>query len=196
MVVSSKLAFDYPNCTGGLYSAGEIERECEKSLRRLQTDRIDLYYSHRDDRETRLGETMKAFDRLISSCGQDPRDWRQQSSRVAHRASERDCPSQWLEPVFGSGTALYLLSFRNRHGADFGPQIFLTEDLKDYARFEGIALIGYSVLLQGAYTRTPVGSSRTVRRPGFGRSSACPQRGRRRSRAYRERSAYRLAAPK
>ncbi len=42
---------------------------------------------------------------------------------------------------------------RPRYGADFGPQIFLNEDLKDYARFAGIALIGYSVLLQGAYTR-------------------------------------------
>ena len=64
MVVSSKLAFDYPGSAGGL-SAGEIERECEKSLRRLQTDRIDLYYSHRDDREVALEETMKAFDQLI-----------------------------------------------------------------------------------------------------------------------------------
>jgi aryl-alcohol dehydrogenase-like predicted oxidoreductase len=43
---------------------------------------------------------------------------------------------------------------RPRHGADFGPQIFISEDLKDYARADGIALIGYSILLQGAYTRS------------------------------------------
>src|SRR5574340_700815 len=64
MAVASKLAFDYPGCDGGL-SAAEIERECEKSLRRLQTDRLDLYYAHRDDVATPLEETMEAFDRLI-----------------------------------------------------------------------------------------------------------------------------------
>jgi len=31
----------------------EIQRECEKSLKRLQTDEIDLYYAHRDDHESR-----------------------------------------------------------------------------------------------------------------------------------------------
>ena len=66
MVIDSKLGFDYPGCDGGL-SAAEIERECEKSLRRLQTDRIDLYYAHRDDADTQLEETMEAFDRLIKS---------------------------------------------------------------------------------------------------------------------------------
>jgi aryl-alcohol dehydrogenase-like predicted oxidoreductase len=30
----------------------------------------------------------------------------------------------------------------------------MTEDLKDYARTRGIALVGYSILLQGAYTRS------------------------------------------
>ena len=43
--------------------------------------------------------------------------------------------------------------FRPRYGADFGPQICINEDLKDYARCRGITLIGYSILLQGAYTR-------------------------------------------
>ena len=66
MVVASKLGFDYPGCDGGL-SASEIERECEKSLKRLQTDRIDLYYSHKDDPNTPLEETMEAFDRLIKA---------------------------------------------------------------------------------------------------------------------------------
>src|SRR5262249_1345727 len=51
MVVSTKLGFDYPGCAGGL-NAAEIERECDKSLRRLQTDRLDLYYAHRDDAQT------------------------------------------------------------------------------------------------------------------------------------------------
>ena len=66
MVVSSKVGFDFPGCAGGL-SAAEIERECEKSLKRLQTDTIDLYYAHRDDRDTPLEETMEALDRLIKA---------------------------------------------------------------------------------------------------------------------------------
>jgi aryl-alcohol dehydrogenase-like predicted oxidoreductase len=37
----------------------------EDSLRRLQTDRIDLYQSHDDDPDTPLAETMAAFDALI-----------------------------------------------------------------------------------------------------------------------------------
>jgi aryl-alcohol dehydrogenase-like predicted oxidoreductase len=37
---------------------------CEASLRRLQTDRIDVYYAHQFDPATPLDETMEAFDRL------------------------------------------------------------------------------------------------------------------------------------
>ncbi|MDQ6692592.1 MAG: aldo/keto reductase, partial [Candidatus Dormibacteraeota bacterium] len=37
---------------------------CEASLRRLQTDRIDIYYAHHWDESSPLDETMEAFDRL------------------------------------------------------------------------------------------------------------------------------------
>ena len=36
-------------------------RECEASLRRLQTDYIDLYQSHFDDEVTPLEETLRAY---------------------------------------------------------------------------------------------------------------------------------------
>src|SRR4051812_12825377 len=45
--------------------AGTIQREAHASLERLQTDRIDLYYAHFDDREAPLEETLRAFDALV-----------------------------------------------------------------------------------------------------------------------------------
>jgi aryl-alcohol dehydrogenase-like predicted oxidoreductase len=44
-----------------------ILRECEASLRRLQTDRIDLYQTHFDDEITPVEETMQAYAQLIAA---------------------------------------------------------------------------------------------------------------------------------
>jgi aryl-alcohol dehydrogenase-like predicted oxidoreductase len=47
--------------------ADTIEHEAHASLERLQTDRIDLYYAHFDDRETALEESLGAFDALVKA---------------------------------------------------------------------------------------------------------------------------------
>ena len=39
---------------------------CNESLQRLQTDHIDLYYSHYDDKEVPIAETLGAYQTLIS----------------------------------------------------------------------------------------------------------------------------------
>jgi aryl-alcohol dehydrogenase-like predicted oxidoreductase len=44
-----------------------IRQAVEDSLRRLQTDRIDLYQSHTDDPDTPLEETLAAYDALIKA---------------------------------------------------------------------------------------------------------------------------------
>jgi aryl-alcohol dehydrogenase-like predicted oxidoreductase len=55
---------DYPN-DGGL-SALHIRKACEDSLRRLQTDRIDLYQLHHIDRAVPFDEIWSALDVLHS----------------------------------------------------------------------------------------------------------------------------------
>ena len=44
-----------------------IRAAVEASLRRLQTDRIDLYQSHDDDADTPLADTLTAFGELIAA---------------------------------------------------------------------------------------------------------------------------------
>lgn len=40
---------------------------CDDSLRRLQTDYIDIYYSHEDDRTVPMEETLSAYQELITA---------------------------------------------------------------------------------------------------------------------------------
>jgi len=128
----------------------EIERECEKSLRRLGTDRLDVYYAHRDDPETPLEETMAAFDSLIRAGkvraigASNLRAWRIAEANAVAGAQG------WVRYSAVEQRHTYL---RPRHGADFGPQIAINEDVMGYCRSRGITLIAYSALLQGAYTR-------------------------------------------
>jgi aryl-alcohol dehydrogenase-like predicted oxidoreductase len=54
---------DIPN--GGRLSAYHIRRACDDSLRRLQTDRIDLYQMHHVDRDTPWEEIWQAMEILV-----------------------------------------------------------------------------------------------------------------------------------
>jgi aryl-alcohol dehydrogenase-like predicted oxidoreductase len=62
VVVASKVYFN-----GGHLSAAAINREIEGSLRRLQTDYLDLYIIHRFDYDTPMEETMEALDGLVKA---------------------------------------------------------------------------------------------------------------------------------
>lgn len=48
-------------------SAANIEAALEDSLRRLQTDYVDVYFAHIDDADVPLEETLGAFSRLIEA---------------------------------------------------------------------------------------------------------------------------------
>jgi aryl-alcohol dehydrogenase-like predicted oxidoreductase len=66
LVIATKAYFPTgpgPNARGA--SRYHVVRAVEASLRRLQTDRIDLYYLHRFDDVTALDETLRALDDLV-----------------------------------------------------------------------------------------------------------------------------------
>ena len=64
VVLATKLGMDMGDGKKGL-SRQYITQAVEASLRRLQTDYIDLYQAHSDDAETPLEETLTAFDQLV-----------------------------------------------------------------------------------------------------------------------------------
>lgn len=66
VVLATKVGMDMGEGRSGL-SAAHIERSVEASLRRLRTDYIDLYQSHKDDPTTPQEETLRAYERLIGS---------------------------------------------------------------------------------------------------------------------------------
>ena len=64
VVIATKVGKEMgPNSKG--LSKSYILQAVEDSLRRLQTDFIDLYQSHADDPDTPLEETLEAYDLLI-----------------------------------------------------------------------------------------------------------------------------------
>jgi aryl-alcohol dehydrogenase-like predicted oxidoreductase len=64
MVVATKVGM-HPKFSG--LSPTIIRTALEESLRRLQTDYIDLYFAHQDDENTPLEETLRAFDQLVQN---------------------------------------------------------------------------------------------------------------------------------
>ncbi len=66
IVLATKLGSEMGEGMKGL-SASYMVEAVEASLKRLQTDVIDLYQSHRDDPDTPQEETAEAFERLVKA---------------------------------------------------------------------------------------------------------------------------------
>lgn len=152
LFIASKVGFDYPGTAIGL-SAAQIQTECERSLKRLMVDTIDVYYAHVDDRNTPQEETLEAFTRLVEAGkvrfvgASNFRAWRLQQAKWVSRENgyvDYCCLQQRYS---------YL---RPKHDAQFGMQVNVNDEMLDYvrARQHEFTLLGYSVLLGGAYTRT------------------------------------------
>ncbi len=66
VLITSKVYFaTSPDVNGMGVSRRRVLYAVEASLRRLQTDRIDIFYIHRFDDRTPLEETLRAFDDLV-----------------------------------------------------------------------------------------------------------------------------------
>jgi aryl-alcohol dehydrogenase-like predicted oxidoreductase len=99
LVIATKVGSD-----GGL-SAGNIAARVDGSLERLQTDRIDLYYAHKDDGSVPVEETVRAFDALVRdgkvrevAASNVPPDRLVESLEIARR--EGLAPYTWLQPHY------------------------------------------------------------------------------------------------
>jgi aryl-alcohol dehydrogenase-like predicted oxidoreductase len=150
LFIASKVGFNYKGVERGL-TARQIEEECDKSLKRMNIDTIDLYYAHVDDRKTPLEESLEAFDRLVKSGkvrvigASNYLAWRlEQAHWISHN-------NKWTEYCCVQQRYTYLPA---RPGTTFDPQVAVNDDLLDYCRNSGITLLAYSVLLNGAYTRS------------------------------------------
>ena len=66
LVIMTKVGMEMPGRGKGL-SPAWIRRSVDESLKRLQTDYIDLYQAHQDDPETPLADTLGAFADLMKA---------------------------------------------------------------------------------------------------------------------------------
>ena len=117
-----------------------ILRACEASLRRLQTDRIDLYQTHFDDEITPVEETMQAYAALIKAG--KVRAIGASNMSPARLVASLAASKRLGLPRYESLQPLYNLSDRNEFETEFEP----------ICRQEKIGVINYYSLAAGFLT--------------------------------------------
>jgi aryl-alcohol dehydrogenase-like predicted oxidoreductase len=139
-VIATKVANTVEGIEGsGGLSAKWIARAAEDSLRRLRTDRIDLYYLHKEDHGTPLEETVGAIAMLIREGKirhfgvSNYRSWR--LAEVCRLCKELDIPRPAVSQPYYH--ALY--------------RVIETEHLPACGYF-GLGVVTYSPLARGLLT--------------------------------------------
>jgi aryl-alcohol dehydrogenase-like predicted oxidoreductase len=147
MLISSKVGFSYGETPRSLKKE-IIIAECEKSLKRMNVETIDLYFAHAFDAQTPLDETMEAFYQLKKSGkirfagASNFYAWHlsEANSIANHQGWEGFCCLQqrhtYLEPTLRTS---------------FGAQLLLTPEIANYCETNEITTMAYSPLLAGAY---------------------------------------------
>jgi aryl-alcohol dehydrogenase-like predicted oxidoreductase len=147
--VASKVGFGYADVPKRL-RASDIESECNKSLKRMSIDTMDLFYAHVDDRQTPLEETLEAFNILVQA---GKVRYIGASNYLAWRLEQ----ARWISETNGwaqfCGVQQHYTYLRLRPGMTIAPQEMVNDDLLDYMQHSKITLLAYSVLQAGSYTR-------------------------------------------
>lgn len=140
VVIASKFfgqVGDAPNERGA--SRYHIMNSVDASLRRLQTDRIDLYQIHRFDPETPLDETLRTLDDLV-------RVGKVRYIGCSNFAAWQVVKALWISDL---GHLVKFVSVQPRYNLVFRePEI----DLLPMCASEGLAVIPYSPLAGGFLT--------------------------------------------
>ena len=158
LVIATKVGFPYPGCSYGT-TAKQIRDECEKSLIRLKTDYIDLFYLHTDDRSVPMEESLEALTKLV-------KEGKVRYIGASNFAAWRLAKAAELSERYGFARYCAIQQrhsyLRQKSGWDFGgpsAQMPTNEELFDFVRNDGMTLLAYSPLLNGAYVRLDRGLS-------------------------------------
>ena len=146
-VIASKVGFAYPGIEIGC-RASQIRAECEKSLKRLKTDYIDLYYLHMDDKSTPFEESFGELTALV-------KEGKIRYVGVSNFTAQRLWEAQ--EAVERCGLESFVCVqnkysyLRARPNSDFMRQAIADDAVLGFAREKEIGVIAYSPLLKGYY---------------------------------------------
>ncbi|MGH6683559.1 MAG: aldo/keto reductase, partial [Pseudolabrys sp.] len=155
VLIATKVGEDMGQGRRSLKKA-DILRECEASLRRLQTDRIDLYQTHFDDEVTPVEETVQAYGELIAAG-------KVRAAGASNLTPERlkaslAASKQHGLPRYESLQPLYNLSDRKEFEIEFAP----------LCRQEKIGVINYYALAAGFLTGKYRSAAEGAKHPGRG----------------------------
>lgn len=139
VVIATKVGLDMGGDKKGL-SKAYILRAVEDSLRRLQTDYIDLYQSHNDDTSTPLDETLEAYGELVR--GGKVRAIGASNYQAARLREALRVSSEKGYPRYESLQPHYNLVERAGYEAELEP----------LCRAEGVGVIPYFALASGFLT--------------------------------------------
>ncbi|MBO3746259.1 aldo/keto reductase [Streptosporangiaceae bacterium NEAU-GS5] len=128
----------------------------EGSLRRLGTDRVDVYWAHIEDRSVPIEETLEVFTRLVA-------DGKIRETGASNHPAWRLERARRLAGEHG-WTAYTHVQLRHSYlrprpwvRLPEGGHVQVSDEMLDYVRAEpDLTLWAYSSLLSGAYTSKPL----------------------------------------
>ena len=127
--------------------AQTLRRSIDASLRRLGTDRVDLYYVHVDDRATPLEETLEALAGIVAAGKARYLGWSNVRTWRLERIHQLARANGWPEPVALQQQHSYL---RRRAGLEHAS--IVDDEKLDYLRERAdLTLVAYSPILKGVY---------------------------------------------